>query len=246
MYNKLIYEQTYTLKWEHLAVLLDMYNPMIAKLPENAIADELIDAEYVEYDSEKKVFRLSSNYYMLMDCFLGASAAVNIEAPVLSKMQASLALYYLKNNRHMLVLIHENDPERMAEIAISRKNAPAVLLYEQLSKDFKSASALQRAEAYGAEDPPPQYKADFDKAKKEGSLFRVTLLDQAPNAADVENAAVAVFAAYKSTDDRIWLTAMRQKLISKRMPVIIQKLSYPDYTKQLHTFFELFEKTMKK
>lgn len=238
----IMYEQTYTMKWKYLAALLDMFNPNIGQLPEDDIIDEMIEAEYILYNREQKVFRLSSNYRILVESFLGTNTAVNIEAPSVSKMNSSLSLYYLNNYRHMIVLIHKenvNEEDGIVEIAISNKNSSATILLEKLGCEFGKDVINVPTESFDPDNLPIMYKNDYELALKSSSLFRVTLYEQNHDASD---GVIAVFAAFPANDSSIWMTAMRQKFTKKEKPVVVQKLSKKDYQEQLINFFKLFEK----
>lgn len=236
----ILYEQTYTLQLKYLAAMLDMFNPRIGQLPEDNIVDEMIDAEYVIYNRENKTFQLATNYRMLVDCFLNTNTAVNIEAPKVKEMNSTLSLYYLNNRRHMLVLIHldENEPDNgLVEVAISSKTSSTTKLFERIGADMGVNSAIVQAESFDADNLPVEYKRCYDDSLKNNTLFRVTLYDQETNG---EDGVLAVFAAFPSTDQRVWLTAMRQKFRKKGKPVLVQKLCLDEYKKQLTAFFDLF------
>lgn len=238
----IMYEQTYTMQWKYLVALLDMFNPNIGQLPEDHIIDEMIEAEYILYNREQKAFHLSSNYRMLVESFLGTNTVVNIEAPSVSKMSSSLSLYYLNNQRHMIVLIHKdnvNEEDGIVEIAISNKNSSPTILLEKLGCGLGKDAVNMPAESFDPDNLPRMYKNDYEAALKNSSLFRVTLYDQNDDASD---GVLAVFAAFPANDSSIWMTAMRQKFSKKKKPVVVQKLSMKDYQEQLVNFFKLFEK----
>lgn len=240
-----LYEQTYTLRLKYLVAMLDMFNPQIAQLPDDATVDEMIEEEYIIYDRENKTFRLAMNYRMLLDCFLSTNSAVNIEAPKVKAMNATLSLYYLSNRRHMLVLIHQDDKnadDGLVEVAISSKKSSATKLFESVGADIVGTSIFIQAESFDSENLPIEYKECYDDALENNTLFRVTLYDQE---SDGEDGALGVFAAFPSRDQRIWLTAMHQKFSKKKKPVLVQKLCSDDYKKYLPVFFDLFEKQIR-
>lgn len=238
----LIYEQTYTMKWKYLAALLDMFNPQIGQLPDDNIVDEMIDAEYIIYDRDKKEFHLLSQYRMLIDSFLNTNTAVNIEAPRVKAMKSSLSLYYLQNHRHMLVLIQvdeNNEEDGLVEVAISNKKSSTLKLFESVGLDLGISSVSSKAENFDPDYLPKEYQECYEKALSNNKLFRVTLYDQD---SDGSEGNLAVFAAFPSEDNLVWLTAMRQKFGKKEKPILVMKVSESDYKQQLRTFFELFEK----
>lgn len=242
----ILYEQTYTMKWKYLAALLDMFNPQIGQLPNDDLVDELIDAEYVVYDREKKEFHLSPNYQILINSFLNTRTAVNIEAPRVTDMHSTLSLYYLNNHRHMLVLIHtdNNDVDGFVEIAISSKTSSATKLLEHIGSDLGVSiynPKEKRAESFDADKLPNEYKECYEEALTNNRLFRVTLYEQNDDGSD---GSLAVFAAFPSKDNLVWITAMRQRFNKKEKPILIQKLPSEEYKQQLTLFFDLFEKQL--
>ncbi len=236
----LVYGQTYTMKVKYLAALLDMFNPAIVELPEDEMIDAMLEAEYIAYDKKEDTFYLEPVYQNLVDSFLKARATVNIEAPRVQAMGATLSMYYLDKCRHMLVLLYENEGEDgFAEIAISDKKTSPTRLFEILGGDFgrEMKTEKMRAKSYDADHLPNVYKEDFDDACKKNALFRVTLYDQNEDGSD---GSVAVFAAFPHKTETIWLTAMRQNLFAKQKPIVVQELSEADYQKQLAAFFNMF------
>ena len=176
----LIYEQTYTMKWKYLAALLDMFNPQIGQLPDDNVVDEMIDAEYIIYDRDKKEFHLPSQYRMLIDSFLNTNTAVNIEAPKVKMMKSSLSLYYLQNRRHMLVLIQideKNEEDGLVEVAISSKKSSTMKLFESVGLDLGVSSLAKESETFDPDHLPNEYQECYEKALANNRLFRVTLCD---------------------------------------------------------------------
>lgn len=238
---ELLYKQTYTLQWKHLAALLEMFNPQTRRSPTEKILKELIDEEYVFYDSEVEGLRLSPNWQILIQSFLESKVAVSIEAPRVQKMDSVLSLYYLPNHRHMLVLIHlRQDEDSLVEAAISGKESSPVRLYEMLGWELGKNDTDLKAESFDTDHLPEEYKKSYRRALEKNRLFRVTL--HAPDRDDPEDGVLSMFAAFPSSDSRVWLTAMRQKLSKDQHPILVQKLPEKDYERQLTTFFELFQK----
>ena len=239
----ILYRQTYTMQWRHLAALLDMFHPESTTLPEDHIIDEMIDAEYIIYDREKQTFYLAASYRNLVDSFLKTKTILNIESPRGKALGASLSMYYLDQCRHMLVLIHADGAsgeDGLVEVSISDKNTNPTKLFEILGGDICADSACGTPAISKSYDPdalPPSYKADYDAACGNNTLFRVTLYNQLEDGSD---GTVAVFAAFPHNASTIWLTAMRQKLSGKQKPVLVQQLSLEDYRRQITQFFNLF------
>lgn len=238
---ELLYQQAYALKWKHLAALLEMFNPQTRRSPTEKVLKELIDEEYVFYDSEVEGLRLSPNWQGLIQSFLESKVAVSIEAPRVQEMESVLSLYYLPNHRHMLVLIHlGQDEDSLVEAAISDTKSSPVKLYEVLGKGLGKTDADQKAEGFDPDHLPEEYQKSYRRALEKSRLFRVTL--HAPDSDDPEDGVLSMFAAFPGSDGRVWLTAMRQKLSKDQRPILVQKLPEKDYERQLTTFFAFFQK----
>ena len=142
----------------------------------------------------------------------------------------------------MLVLIQideKNEEDGLVEVAISSKKSSTMKLFESVGLDLGVSSLAKEGETFDPDHLPNEYQECYEKALANNRLFRVTLYDQDEDGSD---GALAVFAAFPSKDNFVWLTAMRQKFGKKEKPVLVMKVSENDYKQQLLTFFELFEK----